>query len=112
MVCITQGSMLSIEYRLGLPVIKLSMDDTPPPSKKNCVVMSFPLLLIQVLRHPFSMKNMVFEMLPSSSSMVLAGTSIGVKKGLKILHLSVLVSAFSDMATSLFNPKDMRYNGC
>src|SRR5690606_15900907 len=89
--------ILSIVYKLGLFVMKLSMDETPSPSKKNCVVISLPLLFIQVLKQPFSMKNIFLETLPSSSNFVLAGTSIWVKSGLNIRHLSLFVSAFFDM---------------
>ncbi|WP_157509937.1 MULTISPECIES: hypothetical protein [Flavobacterium] len=51
------------------------------------------------------MKNIVFETLPSSSSMVLAGISIGAKIGIRIHHLSVLVCVFSGMAASLLDRK-------
>src|SRR5690606_36925824 len=83
----THGTILSIEYKLGVLFIKLSIDETPSPSKKNWVVISLPLLLTQVLKHPFSTKNIFLERLPSASKTVFAGTVTGVKSGLRMLHL-------------------------
>src|SRR5690606_11190299 len=104
MVCNWQGSMVSMLYKLGLFVIKLSIEETASPSKKNCVVLSLPLLLTHVRKHPFSTKNILFERLPSANSTVLAGTSKGVKRGLRILHLSC-IGLFCDMTASLLEFK-------
>lgn len=74
-------------YKLGWSVLKLSMEATVSPSKKNWVVICLPSLLIQVRKQPFSMKNMVLETCPSPNKIVFAGTSSGLKKGLNSSHL-------------------------
>src|ERR1700754_3465983 len=76
----TQDSMLSIEYKLGSPVSKLSMEDTACPSKKNWKVTSFPWLLNQSLIQPCSIKNAFFETSPSRNRIVRAGTSCRLNK--------------------------------
>src|SRR5690606_3040087 len=86
MVCKTQGSMVSMLYKLGWLVLKLSMEETLSPSKKNWVVISLPSLLIQVRKQPFSIKNIFFEISPSRSRVVLAGTSIRLKYGESFSH--------------------------
>src|SRR5690606_22841389 len=86
MVCKTQGSMVSMLYRLGWLVRKLSMEETLSPSKKNCVVISLPSLFTQVRRQPFSMKYIVLEIFPSCNRMVLAGASTCLKKGEKMFQ--------------------------
>src|SRR5690606_1773962 len=98
------GSRLSIVYKLGLFVIKLSIEETPSPSKKNCVVISLPLLFTHVRKHPFSTKNIFLERLPSANSTVLAGTSNGVKRGLRTLHLSG-IGLLCDMTISFLEFK-------
>src|SRR5690606_30703382 len=95
MVSNTQGSILSILYKLGWLVRKLSMDDTLSPSKKNWVVISFPFAFTQVRRHPFSTKNMVLEILPSCKRRVFAGTFRFVKRERKSSHLLVMVGVLN-----------------
>src|SRR5690606_40804878 len=67
--------MVSILVGLGMFFRKLSIEPTVSFSKKNCEVMSFPLLLNHTRIQPFSIRNIFCETSPSFKSVVLAGTS-------------------------------------
>src|SRR5690606_39185576 len=93
MVCNTEGSIVPMLYILGWLARKLSIEATLSPSKKNCVVISFPSLFTQVLKQPFSITNMVLEISPSSKSVVRAGTSNRWKRCSNFSHLFVFIAS-------------------
>src|SRR6218665_322442 len=100
-----QGSKLSILYKLGWLVLKLSIEATLSPSKKNCVVISLPSLLTQVRKQPFSIKNIVLEISPSCKRIVLAGTSCRLKRWLNLSQLLVIVYIFYLWEPRLVSPR-------
>src|SRR5690606_23764310 len=81
MACNTLGSTVSMLYRLGWLVRKLSLEETLSTSKKNSVVTSFLSWFTHVRRQPFTIKNIVLEISPSRKRTVLAGTSTRLECG-------------------------------
>ncbi len=65
---------------------KLSADEIASPSKKNWKVISFPSLLKESLKQPFSIKKTFLAISPSLSNMVFAGTSSRLNRRLNFCH--------------------------